>query len=234
VQPKHDYLQHFNYNTMLESLINLFAPHNCLGCAREGALLCTECAEQLPVWPPTCYRCGGAAADWSVCRSCRRSTPLRHVYIATHYEGIAKDVVWRLKFAGGRAATTDMARLIVERLPLPSEVVLVHIPAASSRVRLRGYDQAALLARALSRMLRAPRLNCLVHLGQQRQVGASRQQRLAQAGHAFRLVRGANVEGKHVLLIDDVLTTGATLESAARLLKQAGAKQVDAVVFAHA
>lgn len=219
---------------MLERIISLFAPHTCNGCGREGHVLCGDCANRLPAWPATCYRCGAVANDWSVCGSCRRHSALHHVYVATHYEEMAKDTVWRLKFAGARAATLDMAQLMTERIALPAETVMVHVPAASSRVRLRGYDQASLLARELARLNGMQRQNCLVRLGQQRQVGAGRAQRLKQLEGAFRMGYGADIKGAHILLVDDVLTTGATLESAAKVLKQAGAQRVDAVVFAHA
>jgi ComF family protein len=114
-----------------------------------------------------------------------------------------------------------------------SDAVLVPVPTATSRVRARGYDQSKLLARAVARRQSLPVLNCLARHGQTHQVGATRQQRLSQLSTAFRVIRPARLAGRHVILVDDVTTTGATLELAAQKLLAAGARRVDAVTFAH-
>jgi len=156
------------------------------------------------------------------------------VRAATDYEGVAQQLVWRLKFGGAQAGT----RQIVESLlPLLTQmerdrVLIVPAPTATSRVRQRGYDQAKLIARQLAREAHLPYTDCLQRHGQTHQVGASRQQRHKQLVGAFRLRRPQAVCNKHILLIDDVLTTGATLEAAAVVLRQAGARQIDALVFA--
>ena len=107
-------------------------------------------------------------------------------------------------------------------------------PTATSRVRQRGYDQAKLLARALARQAGLPYLDCLARVGQTHQVGATREQRLRQLQAAFRVRRPNAVRSAYLLLVDDVSTTGATLELAATILKSAGARRVDAIVFAQA
>jgi ComF family protein len=141
-----------------------------------------------------------------------------------------------LKYSGLRAAVSDMAGAIAERVAFPSSasVLLVPVPTASSRVRQRGYDQAVLLAKALARQADFPYASLLLRSGQQRQVGASRRQREAQLASAFVVRRAKKIEGARVILVDDVKTTGATLEAAALALKQAGAKSVEAAVFAQA
>ncbi|HKR82318.1 MAG TPA: phosphoribosyltransferase family protein [Candidatus Saccharimonadales bacterium] len=115
-----------------------------------------------------------------------------------------------------------------------TNTVLVFVPTATSRVRQRGYDQARLIARELGRLHRIPLLPALVRVGQRRQVGASGEQRRRQLQDAFRVVRKPTLKGKHVVLVDDVVTSGATLEAAARVLHQAGAQRIDAAVFARA
>ncbi len=219
---------------MLDSIISLFAPHSCLGCNTEGYVLCDDCSQGLPTWPSVCYRCGAATENGETCALCHRRSPLAAIHVLTHYEGLAKDVVWRLKFAGAQAAAKDMTRLLTKRLALPTGSYVVYVPTASSHVRVRGYDQARLLARQIGRQTGAQQLPCLVRLGQARQVGSNRNQRVAQVADAFRLAAGYDVKGISILLVDDVLTTGATLESAARLLKKAGAARVEAVVFSRA
>ncbi len=113
-----------------------------------------------------------------------------------------------------------------------TEVLLVPVPTATTRVRERGYDQAVVLARELSRLSGRTSACPLVRLGQAHQVGASRAARLRHLDGAFRVRYSDKIKGAHIVLIDDVCTTGATLESAARALREAGAKQVDALVFA--
>ena len=97
---------------------------------------------------------------------------------------------------------------------------------------MRGYDHAALLARELARHTELTTMPVLRRVGQTRQVGATRSQRLKQLEGAFYVRRPEEIQGKKILLVDDLVTTGATLEAAARCLRLAGARTVSAVVFA--
>jgi ComF family protein len=146
------------------------------------------------------------------------------------YEGLAKDLIWQLKFQGARAAARQMAC----HMPSPHEPVdyIVPVPTATSRVRRRGYDQAKLLARELAKRDQLVLLDCLSRSGQAHQVGASRRERLRQLQAAFRVRSAPLIKGRRIMLVDDVVTTGATLEAAATVLRAAGAKSVDAMVFA--
>ncbi|HVU59867.1 MAG TPA: phosphoribosyltransferase family protein [Candidatus Saccharimonadales bacterium] len=148
---------------------------------------------------------------------------------------MAKQLVWKLKFERGRAAVGVMAQLMLPLVSaMPDSVALVPAPTATGRTRQRGYDQALLLARRLARHSCVAYLPCLQRHGQSQQRGATRQERLVQLAQAFLVTQPAAVQGKHVVLVDDVLTTGATIEAAAAALKAAGARRVSAVVFAQA
>lgn len=219
--------------SLLDSLLATFAPHECLGCGREPGLLCGDCRLLFGQLPERCYRCKKLSAGNRTCSSCRSSSALHTVQAVTAYEYIAKDLVWRLKFHGTQAAAREMARLMAPHLPA-AEAVLVHVPTASSRVRQRGYDQARLLTRELTCRNGLERASLLARIGQHHQVGASREQRITQLAGAFRAANAAKVRGMHIILVDDVLTTGATLEAAAKVLKAAGARRVDGLVFAQA
>lgn len=126
-----------------------------------------------------------------------------------------------------------MAELMAEVLPSRNYLV-VPLPTATSRVRQRGYDQARLIAKALAARMKLPYSDCLARIGQAHQVGANRQRRLEQLEGAYRLKRSAVVAGRHVLLVDDVMTTGASLDAASQILLRAGVKTVDAATFARA
>ena len=217
--------------SLLDKIVSTFAPYDCLGCGIEGSLLCGDCLALFGQLPERCYRCRKLSPGNKTCNSCRSSSVLRVVEASTTYEFIAKELVWQLKFQGAQAAANQIAQFMASLLSTEG-VVLVHVPTASSRVRQRGYDQAMLIAKALSRQTGLPHRTSLGRLGQHHQVGMGREQRVTQLAKAFRVLRPGSVAGKHIVLIDDVLTTGATLEAAARALKAAGAKHVDALVFA--
>jgi len=157
--------------------------------------------------------------------------------VASYYDGIAKDLVWKLKFGGGQTAARQMSINMKNILNfsncLPGTII-VPVPTATSRIRSRGYDQAELLARELSRLTGLRQVACLARLGQAHQVGANREQRQAQLAEVYFVKKASTVFGSQILLVDDVLTTGSTLEAASRVLKQAGARQIDAAVFAQA
>jgi ComF family protein len=153
----------------------------------------------------------------------------------TEYEGYAKDAIWELKFGGSQAAAKDMAQAMAALGPnITPQTIITHVPTSTGHIRARGYDQARLLARAIAKQTPGMYVSCLARSGQHRQVGASRKQRFEQLTDALRPAAGIDFTGTNILLVDDVLTSGATLEAAARVLKQAGVARVDAIVFARA
>jgi len=219
---------------IFQTVLSQLAPHDCLGCRAEGSLLCHECASDLVPIPERCYRCRGLNPAGRTCHSCRSSTEIYAVRAVTPYRNLAKGLIWQLKFSGAQAAAREMADLMALLLIGSEEIVIVPIPTATTRVRKRGYDQAVLLARAVARRSGHPYAPSLRRLGQHHQVGATRTQRITQLQEAYRCIRPELIEGKHVVLIDDVVTTGATLEAAARIMKAGGAARVSGLVFAQA
>jgi ComF family protein len=220
--------------TIIDRILGYVAPHECLGCAVEGAILCPPCTQLLPDLVPGCYRCGHASPVSQTCSTCRKHTALEHVWLSTPYESFGQELVRKLKFGRAAAAADPIAQSLTSRFDtlLSREGVLVPIPTATSRVRQRGYDQTLLITQLLSKYTALPYVQALERSGQQRQTGTSRAQRLAQLEYAFQAKAKKLKEVNKIILIDDVLTTGATIESAAGVLKQAGVTSISALVFA--
>lgn len=220
---------------LLEKVIGLVAPHNCIVCSREGELLCDWCIpDAVTLLPDRCYYCKQISDNSAVCKSCRqKGSRLSNVWVRTGYEGTAKQLVYQLKFNRAKAAARPIARLIDETLPwLEPDTVLVPVPTATSRRRSRGYDHAELIAKELASIRNLSCQPLLVRIGQSRQVGAGRKERLLQLQSAFIAREMGAFKNVPLVLIDDIVTTGGTVEAAARALKTAGAKHVCAAVFA--
>ncbi len=217
--------------SLIDQLIGVMAPHNCLGCDAEGDLICSACLRGLPAVPERCYRCRRASAGGLTCLACRQTSQLIRVRVGTTYEKVAKDLIWKLKLAGTQVAAQRMATRL-RNLVSDQSAIIVPVPTATSRSRQRGYDQAKLLARALSRQTGMVYMDTLARLTQSHQHGLPRAQRLTQLTNAFRVTRPASLRSAHIILVDDVITTGATLEAAAAILRKAGAGVVEALVFA--
>lgn len=199
-------------------------------------MLCADCRRHLPGIVSRCYRCGTVTEYYATCVSCRKQSPLKRVWAATHYETDARQAVHQLKYTRARAAAKDMAVHMAQQIKLVTDEpwVIVHAPTTSGRVRQRGYDQAHYIAKELARQLHCPAASLLERQTNQHQVGQSGTSRRRQMVGAFRVAKPAVVQKTNILLVDDVLTTGATLEAAAKALRAAGATQVCAAVFAQA
>lgn len=214
---------------MIEHIISLIAPHKCVGCAREGSLLCDPCGQTLGTNAERCKKCKYLLAK----EGCVCFTYVARAHAATRYTSLPQQLVWSMKFNRARAAASAIAGLCAPMVSNQSAIV-TYVPTANSRVRMRGYDQSQLIARKVAQYQRIPMLALLTRTSEARQVGADAVQRRTQLTDAFRPTALPLIQGKHITLVDDVLTTGSTIEAAARTLHDAGAARIDAVVFAMA
>ena len=193
----------------------------------------------MPLAPPLCWSCHAPAARESpLCPRCRRrlrfagGQPLPFaglgVWAAVLYEGPARELVRALKFrAAAGLADAMAAQMLAAGAP---GATLVPVPLAPGRRRRRGFNQAALLARCVAARSGLPLADVLVRAGGARsQVGRGRAARLSGPGGRIE-VRAP--PPRRVLLVDDVVTTGATLGACARALRAAGAQEVAALVYA--
>src|SRR5690554_1076394 len=211
----------------------------CLACgeaAASGADLCAPCRDGLPWNTPACPRCAlPLAAPAPCCRDCRqRPPPLHGAHAALRYAAPVDRLLPGFKFHRDLAAGRLLAEAMAGRFAaLPRPDALLPVPLHLGRLRQRGYDQALELARPLAGALDLPLLP-----GALRRVRATRPQSELDATARARNLRDAfAVEASqplpaHVVLVDDVMTTGATLCAAARALRRAGARRVDAWVCA--
>ena len=215
----------------------LFAPR-CLLCTEPGLSgqdLCAECRHALPWNRNACLRCAIPLPTSGVCGEClQQPPPLTETHAAFVYGFPLDRLVPRLKFHHDLAAGRLLSELMAEAFAgLPQPQALVPVPLHATRLRQRGYDQALELAKPLAQTLgiplRAEALQRKRATAAQSELHADARQRNLR--DAFALPPGHALP-QHVALIDDVMTTGATLQAAARTLLRAGVLRVDAWVCA--
>jgi len=202
-------------------------------CSTEGTLVCAWCWPELfELAPPRCFACHVHSPEAAVCAKCQASIPLQHVWVVTPYRGGARALVRCMKIDAQRQACRLIARAMHESAPRLSDILVTSVPTAMARVRERGFDHSGLIAREFAQLRGLPYQPLLTRHGRAKQAGASKSQRAEQIKGAYQLKPRASIENSHVLVIDDVTTTGATLAEVATVLQVAGAGQVDALVFA--
>ena len=219
----------------------LLWPTRCLVCGEAGGEawdLCPACADALPWQDRACRRCAlplPGAEPGAVCGACLSAPPpLQEAHAACLYAAPVDRLLPRFKFHEDLAAGRLLAQLMADAFAgLPQPDALVPVPLHVARLRRRGYDQALELAKPLARALHIPLRDDLLL-----RVRATAAQSERDAAARRRNVRGAFAVRPggglpaHVALVDDVMTTGATLHAAARALRRAGVARVDAWVCA--
>jgi ComF family protein len=244
-----------------ELLGGLFAtvfPTNCLLCEREltepwGASICRACWESLqPLTGPCCERCGLPFASLraedfveSLCGQCRQGE--QEFDIARSYglyTGNLRKAILHLKFHRREHLAIRLGALMAlpfEALSAADSAIVAPVPLHPSRRRQRGFNQAELLARGLVRRLRGEKRGLQLVAGSLRrirptlpQVGLSVSARRENVSGVFSVARPEQVRNRPVVLVDDVMTTGATLSACATALKRAGASRVLALSLARA
>ena len=218
--------------------LDLLFPQWCIGCGREGAYICDSCRRTLTIIsPPVCPRCGRPRSRGEICYECADwQAQIDGIRAPFFFDGVIRRAIHDLKYNNLRALAVPLAELLHDYLkekPFPGEVI-VPVPIHSRRYRERGYNQSALLARELGGFGHMPVVeNSLVrsnHALPQARSGSIEERRENVTG-AF-ACRDERLKGKEVILVDDVSTSGATLDACAGVLKSAGAKAVWGLVIA--
>jgi ComF family protein len=218
-------------------ILDFLLPPRCGGCRAVGSWLCARCRGKIRrLEEPLCRRCGvelEIARRECGCRS--RLKSLTRLRSAVAYEGPAEAAIQRFKYEGWRRLAGPLAQLVAERLAVEGLAagMVVAVPLHAERRRQRGFNQAELLALELRQRMRLPApMGELVRTRPTPpQVGRDRLRRFENVRGAFAW-RGPRMNGESILLIDDVATTGATLDACARALREAGAGPVTGVSIA--
>src|SRR6266576_6477549 len=234
---------------LLEAAVSLLYPPICTLCGgktRAGEYLCEQCeAKAMRIVAPFCQQCSepfeGAIATVFTCANCAHRTIYFDAAVAAYRgRGIVRQIIHEFKYGRQIHLRHLVGRwlnsaLDDERLRQSHFDVIVPVPLHPARQRERGFNQAGLLAELLSAQTS---IRCKPLLERTRytttQTALDRSERMENLHNAFRLRKNANVRGLRVLLVDDVLTTGSTLNECARVLKRAGALSVLAATAARA
>lgn len=223
-------------------------PRTCAACGSplppgHAHAACGRCLAAIrPPSPPWCPRCGLPLPHAGApCPDCRRHPPAFGIARAAGvYRGDDTALnplgalVRALKYHGRREVAPTLGALLADRWPYDADVVLVPVPACRRRLQERRVDHALLLARALARRRRLPLAADVLRRVRATavQAGLDAVSRRRNLAGAFAVVRPGVVRGRHVVVVDDVLTTGATADLCARALLAAGARRVDVWVVA--
>ena len=218
--------------------LDLLFPQYCVGCGQEGSFLCHACRQSLPrITPPLCPRCGRPQPGGILCPGCVDwKAEIDGIRSPFRFDGVMRQAIHQLKYRHLRALTTTLAGLLRDYFttsPIPAEA-LVPVPLHRKRLRERGYNQSGLLARELGKLISLPVIDdCLIrrrHTPPQART-SNVNERHHNIADAF-TCRDRRLQDKPVLLIDDVATSGATLDACAAALKAAGATSVWGLVMA--
>ena len=210
----------------------------CLVCGERGAQgrdLCADCHAALPWQGPACRRCALPLPHPGVCGHClQHPPPLVETHAVFDYAFPLDRLLPRLKFHGDFAAGRVLTQCMADRCALlPRPDAIMPVPLHRARLRQRGYDQALELAAPLARALRLPLLHDALHRTKtttaQSRLDADARQRNLRAAFA---VSEHTALPAHIVLVDDVMTTGATLHAAAHALRKAGVQRVNAWICA--
>jgi ComF family protein len=224
---------------MLERLVklgnatlDLILPQYCMGCRQEGRVICLPCRSRLPrLISPFCSRCGLPQNDGKPCQDCADQSfiidGIRSVFL---FEGLIQKAIHSFKYQNLRTLTRPLAETMAEYIKtnnMPIEV-LIPVPLHPARLHQRGYNQSFLLARELGKLcgikVESHSLMRRINTPPQTKTTSVRERR-KNMQEAFACQNG-NLANQKVLLIDDVATSGTTLNACAAALKQAHAASV--------
>lgn len=198
--------------------------------------LCCICQKELDYWEEKyhqCHTCGRFIPPESSCQGCcEQPPPFEKAVAVGPYRGVLKDSLYSLKFRGDRKLAHPLGRLMAHKIrskiKLEEIEAVIPVPLHPDKLKIRGFNQAELLAREVARATRIPVVpNLLAKTAEtSAQTHLTQKEREANLKGVFGVRGGSRVKGKAILLVDDIFTTGSTAAECSRTLLQGGAKKV--------
>ena len=235
---------------MLPSLITHWTldtlfPRYCVGCGASDAAICADCRRLvIEVKQQQCIKCRAISKMGATCPKCRPTAPIKQTIVALQFgDGPVREALHWLKYHGRRDVmealmphlnnNADVAT-VLRHLP-KSDAIIVPVPLHRRRQWWRGFNQSATISQALSRKYNIETTNLLSrHAFEHTQSGLHRDERARNVGQVFVAQKPSLIKDKTIVLVDDIVTTGATLIACAEVLKKAGAKSIIAIVLTQA
>lgn len=221
--------------------VDLIFPPICLVCGEvQEKYLCTDCASKISfLTPPLCHRCAMPLVD-GVCNECRDlEFAFDTAYSVGAYEGVLRDAIHAFKYKSQKVLSEPLSNLMIEALSANNRLrasvdVIVPVPIHLSRKRLRGFNQAELLAAQIGRAMKLPVvMDVLIKSSPNRaQIDLPLDMRKSNVEGVFSINNADAVYGRRVMLVDDVFTTGSTCDSASVALRSAGVREIHVFTLA--
>ncbi len=235
-------------NQLKEKATDLLFPKFCLGCQKEGTYLCQDCLHLLEIMEGNYCLCQKplplpANSLSGKCRSCQDKRLSGLLFAMSYKNNIAKKLIRQFKYPPYlKDLSKTIASILLEHFILCQKnkdifwenSVLVAVPLHKKKIKTRGYNQSEELAKELSVVLKVPvLLDVLIKTKQTKpQMELSKEDRHKNLSDSFATANAEKIKNKKVFLVDDVYTTGSTMEECAKVLRKAGAKQVWGIAIA--
>lgn len=213
---------------MIDYVLKFIAPHHCYACGKIGKCLCKSCKYYIIDDPlPRCLSC--LKPTNQVCSLC--SVSYTKTWCVGALDGALKDLIYDFKFKNLKHGHLDLCDLLIARVAkLPNNIIVTSVPTLPSHIRKRGYDHTKLLARRFAKKSGLKYNLAINRVSKTSQQNAPAKVRWIQAKNAFEAKKV--IKDATYLLIDDIVTTGATIEHASKCLLQAGAGEVWVAILA--
>lgn len=214
---------------MLDTIISIIAPHTCSSCGETGSILCEYCKDDIINERfERCIQCLRPAGS-GICRSCRNKTGISEAWCVGERTAGLQNLLDAYKFRSSKEAARHITDMLDATLPIIDGLTICPVPTAPNHRRVRGFDHVELFAKALSKHRHLPYAVLLEQTSNDIQHFKNKSERAAAVERSIRSYRSSP---KRVLLVDDIITTGATIQACTRRLYESGAERVDVLVVA--
>lgn len=226
---------------ILSNLLNLVFPPKCINCNAYGSLICQRCFDNIEfINTQICYKCSKLSSGFKICYLCQKQSGLKRAIVCTYWQKPIKLFIHYYKYKKLYVLKKQFGALMATmffKICSHKNIVLVPVPLHRYRLWDRGFNQSALLAQEIAKLLDVSVVDCLVRYKHTKpQFGLNKMVRPTNVKGVFKFKNKyfSKITGKTVVLIDDIIATGSTLQECARTLKKAGVKNIWSLVLAKA